>query len=241
MPPGRTSRMLISASLMARPIAAVARSLLPNALNVPAAPSSRRIGPFSTISTAQPPVEEVAPCSRNSGRSMAAKAVSTTGKCIGRQPAMTALMASFSAVMADAAHRLDAEQLAGRGHRPVEAGLDGLRRRRDDRQAVGPAVGVVQFLRRVDVIDVVGLRGEQHGPGSRGGWEGGGALCTASGRLARLAGGCGRVGARGLWHRSRPGPRRGWSDPEMRKGVTRGGLASVGRGRHRRRLDHREK
>ena len=58
MPPGRTSRMLISARRMARPITAVARSLLPSALNVPAAPSSRRIGPFSTISTAQPPVED---------------------------------------------------------------------------------------------------------------------------------------------------------------------------------------
>ena len=99
MPPGRTSRMLISARRMARPITAVARSLLPSALKPPAAPSSRRIGPFSTISTAQPPVEEVAPCSRNSGCSMAAKAVSTAGKCIGRQPAMTALIASFSAVI----------------------------------------------------------------------------------------------------------------------------------------------
>ena len=31
---------------------------------------------------------------------MACHAVATTGKCIGRQPAMTALMASFSAVIA---------------------------------------------------------------------------------------------------------------------------------------------
>ena len=36
MPPGRTSIMLISASRMARPITAVARSLLPSALNEPA-------------------------------------------------------------------------------------------------------------------------------------------------------------------------------------------------------------
>ena len=100
MPPGRTSRMLISARRIARPITAVARSLLPSALNEPAAPSSRRIGPFSTMNTAQPPVEAVAPCSRNSGCSIAAKAVRTAGKCIGRQPAITALMASFSAVIA---------------------------------------------------------------------------------------------------------------------------------------------
>ena len=99
MPPGRTSRILISARRTARPITAVARSLLPSALNPPEAPISRRIGPFSTTSTAQPPVEAVAPCSRNSGCSMAAMAVSTTGKCIGRQPAITALIASFSAVI----------------------------------------------------------------------------------------------------------------------------------------------
>jgi hypothetical protein len=100
MPPGLTSRMLISARRIARPMTAVARSLLPRALNVPAAPSSRRIGPFSTTNTAQPPVDAVAPCNRNSGCSIAAKAVTTAGKCIGRQPAMTALMASFSALIA---------------------------------------------------------------------------------------------------------------------------------------------
>jgi len=39
-----------------RPMTAVARSELASALKVPPAPSSRRIGPFSTTSTAQPPV-----------------------------------------------------------------------------------------------------------------------------------------------------------------------------------------
>ena len=85
---------------MARPITAVARSLLPSALKVPVAPSSRRIGPFSTTSTAQPPVLAVAPCIRNSSCIIAVQAVTTTGKCIGRQPAITALIASFSAVTA---------------------------------------------------------------------------------------------------------------------------------------------
>jgi hypothetical protein len=37
---------------------------------------------------------------RNSGRSIAAKQASTTGKCVGRHPAITALIASFSAVTA---------------------------------------------------------------------------------------------------------------------------------------------
>ena len=54
------------------------------------------------------------------------------------------------------AHRLDAEQPVGRHHRPFEAGVHRIGRGRDDRQPVGPAVGVVEFLRRVDVGDVVG-------------------------------------------------------------------------------------
>ncbi len=100
MTPGRTSMRLMRQSRIARPITAVARSLLPSALNVPPAPSSRRIGPFSTTSTAQPPVLAVAPCIRKSSCIIAIQAVTTTGKCMGRQPAITALTASFSAVMA---------------------------------------------------------------------------------------------------------------------------------------------
>ena len=46
MPPGRTSSRLINASRSARPMAAVARSLLASALNVELAPISRRIGPL---------------------------------------------------------------------------------------------------------------------------------------------------------------------------------------------------
>ena len=100
MAPGRTSIRLIRQSRMARPITAVARSLLPSALKPPLAPSSSRIGPFSTTSTAQPPVLAVAPCIRKSSCIIAVQAVRTTGKCIGRQPAITALIASFSAVTA---------------------------------------------------------------------------------------------------------------------------------------------
>ena len=63
-------------------------------------PSCRRIGPFTTSSTAQPPVDAVAPCTRNSGRHTASTAARTTGKSGGRHPASTALMATFSAVRA---------------------------------------------------------------------------------------------------------------------------------------------
>ena len=92
--------MFMRASRIARPMTAVARLALPSALNPPAASSSRRTGPFTTISTAQPPVEAVAPCTRNSGRSIAANAANTTEKCNARHPAITALTASFSAVTA---------------------------------------------------------------------------------------------------------------------------------------------
>ena len=97
---GRAVRLCLINLMDVRPMTAVARSLLPNALKVPLAPSSRRIGPFRTTSTAQPPVLAVAPCIRNSSCIIAIQAVTTTGKCIGRQPAMTALIASFSAVIA---------------------------------------------------------------------------------------------------------------------------------------------
>jgi hypothetical protein len=61
--------------------------------------ASRRMGPLRMTGTAQPPVLEVVPCSRNSSFIIAAQAVATIGKCIGRQPAITALIASFSAVI----------------------------------------------------------------------------------------------------------------------------------------------
>ena len=47
-----------------------------------------------------PPVLAVGPWSMKGSASMAVKAATVTGKCIGRQPAMTALTANFSAVMA---------------------------------------------------------------------------------------------------------------------------------------------
>ena len=85
---------------IARPIAVVARSLEPSALKPPLMPRSLRTGPFTTIRIAQPPVLAVAPWSRNGSRSIAVNAATTTGKCIGRQPAITALTASFSALIA---------------------------------------------------------------------------------------------------------------------------------------------
>ncbi len=157
---GRTSIRLISASRMARPMTEVARSLLPSALNVGLAPISRRIGPLMMTRMAHPPVLEVTPCRRNSSFSMACQAVATTGKCIGRQPAMTALMASFSAVMGCSRTGSMPMQLIRRHHRPVEAGRDRGFRRRHHRQAVGPAVAVIEFLSGGEIVDIVDLRGQ---------------------------------------------------------------------------------
>jgi hypothetical protein len=72
---------------------------LPSALKVPLAAISRRTGPLMITRMAQPPVLDVTPCRRNSSFSMACHAVATTGKCMGRHPAITALTASFSAVI----------------------------------------------------------------------------------------------------------------------------------------------
>ena len=94
--------MLMSERRRLRPIAVDARSLEASALKVASMPMSWVIGPLTTTSTAQPPVLAVAPCSRKGSCNIAVKAVTTTGKCIGRQPAITALIASFSAVTARA-------------------------------------------------------------------------------------------------------------------------------------------
>ena len=100
MPPGRMSSKLISASRSARPMTAVARSLLASALKVELAPISRRTGPSMMTRMAHPPVLDVTPWEKKLLlHHIACQAVATTGKCIGRQPAMTALMASFSAVI----------------------------------------------------------------------------------------------------------------------------------------------
>ena len=49
---------------------------------------------------AHPPVDAVAPCTSTSGRHSAVIAAATTGRSGGRQPASTALIATFSAVTA---------------------------------------------------------------------------------------------------------------------------------------------
>ena len=61
-------------------------------------PISLMIGPLTIIKMAVPAVVAVTPCSPKSGWVMARTVAATTGKYSGRHPAMTALMAAFSAV-----------------------------------------------------------------------------------------------------------------------------------------------
>ena len=52
----------------------------------------------------------------------------------------------------DTADRFDADQLIRRHHGPFQAGGDSVTRGRNDRQAVGPAVGMIEFLASPDVF-----------------------------------------------------------------------------------------
>ena len=137
IPPGRTSNRLMRHRRTARPMTAVARSLLPSALNVPSIPSSRRTSPLTTMKTAQPPVLAVAPCRVNSSRSIAASAATTTGKCTGRQPAITALTATFSAVIARA--RTGSTPMRESGDNAARRGTRAPRLRSEARREARPS------------------------------------------------------------------------------------------------------
>ena len=95
IPPSTLSRK----SLTVRPIVALARLALASALCVLLKPSRLRTGPLTMIRGALPPVLAVQPCMPNSGWHIALMTARTTGMYSGRQPAMTAAMATFSALM----------------------------------------------------------------------------------------------------------------------------------------------
>src|SRR4051794_29619763 len=61
-------------------------------------PISRRTGPFTTSTGPTNIVVASTPCMENAGSSTASTAASTTGKYSGLQPAITALIATFSTV-----------------------------------------------------------------------------------------------------------------------------------------------
>ena len=97
--PGTPPRTFSRNSLMLRPIVALARLALASALWVVFMASLVRIGPFTTMKGALPPVLAVLPCSPSSGWHSALMIATTTGMYSGRHPAINAAMAIFSAVM----------------------------------------------------------------------------------------------------------------------------------------------
>ena len=88
---------------------------------------------------------------------MPSSAATTTGMCSGRQPAITALIATFSAVIATwrlvmkAIWRvgLEPDRVEHRAHRRLGG--------RNHRQPVGPAPAVAEVERLLEVLDGVAL------------------------------------------------------------------------------------
>ncbi len=89
---------LICVRRTARPIVELARLPGPSTLPRQFMPRSWRIGPFTTNPSAMPPVLALAAWMEKPGSAMASTSASTTGRYSGRQPAMTALSATFSTV-----------------------------------------------------------------------------------------------------------------------------------------------
>ncbi|CAB4938425.1 unannotated protein [freshwater metagenome] len=89
--PVRAPMQFHSTSRTARPIAAFARLPGPNTFVPEFRPSSLRIGPLTTSTGPGPPVLLVAGCTSKSGCAIARMAARTTGRYVGRHPAMTAL------------------------------------------------------------------------------------------------------------------------------------------------------
>ena len=98
VPPGFAPPTLRMTRRTARPMAALARFPWPSAPRRMFMPMWWRMGPFTTIAGAAPIVVAQTPWALNSSLTQASMAVMTTGRYSGLQPAMTALMATFSTV-----------------------------------------------------------------------------------------------------------------------------------------------
>ena len=158
--PGIPPSTLMMSSRSARPIVALARLPLPSTLWVAFMPSARRTGPFTTTNGALPPVLAVLPCRPNSGSHIALTIAITTGRYSGRQPAITAAMATFSAVIRR--RRTGSMPTTSSGARPAafKKPTHRVLGGRHDRQPVGPAVALEQLVRLEGVGDLV-LRASQ--------------------------------------------------------------------------------
>ena len=100
------------------------------------------------------------PCRAKASVHAASTAASTTGRCSGRQPAITALTATFSTVHVDEVGRDDGDDLGGVARRAREHAQHPLLGRRDDRQSVGPAAVVHRLELVLEVGQLDPARGE---------------------------------------------------------------------------------
>ncbi len=98
IPPGTTPPTLRNTRLTARPMVALARLPCPSAFSPEFMPMRLAMGPLTMITGVENQVVAISPCRVNFGTNAASKAPSTTGRYSGRQPAITALIATFSTV-----------------------------------------------------------------------------------------------------------------------------------------------
>ncbi len=115
-------------------------------------PIARVPGPLATITGPTGIVVARTPWMLNSSLHTASTAVSTHGRYSGRQPAITAAIATFSTVTSARSGGTVATTAAGLAGGALEHAQDALLGRRDDRQPVGPAACV----HRLDVVLALG-------------------------------------------------------------------------------------
>ena len=116
-------------------------------------PIALATGPLMMTSGPEKCVVQSRPCRTNSGSSAASSTPSTTGMYSGLQPAITALIATFSTVQGARLGGMQPDDLVGLALGAAQHAQDALVGRRHDRQAVGPAALEAGLHRIVPVAD----------------------------------------------------------------------------------------
>ena len=160
--PGGRRRRCGRRAAAARPIVELARLPWPSTLTPQFMPIARVPGPLQTITGPTGIVVASTPCMLNSSVHAASTAASTHGRYSGRQPAITALIATFSTVTSTRSGGDLATTSSGRAVVPSQHPQHPLLGRRDDGQAVGPAA----VEQRLDLVLELGEldRGASAGP-----------------------------------------------------------------------------
>src|SRR5690242_437519 len=117
--PGAAPPMLTQQSRTARPMVALARQPGPNTPAPELMSSLTRIGPFTITSGATASVVPETPSRQKRSSHIASTAATTTGRYSGRQPAITALTATFWTVARP--NRGGTSAITSSGERPTAA------------------------------------------------------------------------------------------------------------------------